>query len=386
MARLRILSLDGGGSGATFTASVLTQLEELSGKRLADHFDLITGTSTGGIIAIGLGLGITPREILAFYEEKSAALYPRGFRRALRRISFREALERSLSPILADRLLGESSRRLVIPALDRNSGNAQLFKTAHQPHFVRDHQLRALDVALATAAAEACGPWASCPVVVGLLEAIFVLRTPPSEIDLLSIGTTQAPLDQIDGALAQARLVTGDHLLRIDARPSGRGRLRPEELRDLGASCAREHAAAVTDVFLGTPAPPFRPGHARDAVSRGKVARRRRRRSLGIAQTGPLHGHKIVDISVSGALLETTGEIAVGTPIDLDLYLDGGVAARVAARVVRLQQPAWGRVGGIGVEFTEYQEGSRAAIERYVRTGPEEESFLDTRPFRHDVN
>jgi patatin-like phospholipase/acyl hydrolase len=54
----RILSLDGGGVKGTFTAAVLAELESMSKKRLWQHFDLITGTSTGGIIAIALGLGV----------------------------------------------------------------------------------------------------------------------------------------------------------------------------------------------------------------------------------------------------------------------------------------------------------------------------------------
>jgi patatin-like phospholipase/acyl hydrolase len=55
--RFRILSLDGGGIKGAFTASVLATLEEITQKRFVDHVDLITGTSTGGIIAIGLGRG-----------------------------------------------------------------------------------------------------------------------------------------------------------------------------------------------------------------------------------------------------------------------------------------------------------------------------------------
>jgi patatin-like phospholipase/acyl hydrolase len=86
--RFQILSLDGGGLRGMYTAAVLARLEEDLGIRIVDHFDLIAGTSTGGIIALGLGLGMTPREILEFY----TAHGPRIFRdrtrlRSLRRIS-----------------------------------------------------------------------------------------------------------------------------------------------------------------------------------------------------------------------------------------------------------------------------------------------------------
>ncbi len=56
--RFRILSLDGGGIKGAFTAAVLAEWEKRTGRIIVDHFDLIAGTSTGGIIALGLGLGL----------------------------------------------------------------------------------------------------------------------------------------------------------------------------------------------------------------------------------------------------------------------------------------------------------------------------------------
>ena len=55
----RILSLDGGRIKGTFSASALAALDEATGKRCVVYCNLITGTLTGGIIAIGLGLGLT---------------------------------------------------------------------------------------------------------------------------------------------------------------------------------------------------------------------------------------------------------------------------------------------------------------------------------------
>jgi len=72
----RILSLDGGGIKGAFTASVLAQLEEDTQCAAVEHFDLITGTSTGGIIAIGLGLGIPAREIIDFYRTRGLVIFP----------------------------------------------------------------------------------------------------------------------------------------------------------------------------------------------------------------------------------------------------------------------------------------------------------------------
>lgn len=65
--RFQILSIDGGGVKGLFVAAVLAHVEEDLKTDITRHFDLIVGTSTGGIIAIGLGLGIRPRDITQFY-------------------------------------------------------------------------------------------------------------------------------------------------------------------------------------------------------------------------------------------------------------------------------------------------------------------------------
>lgn len=73
----RVLALDGGGIKGTFTAAALAALEEMNpGLRLADCFDVICGTSTGGILALALGLGLTANEILEFYVEHGPAIFP----------------------------------------------------------------------------------------------------------------------------------------------------------------------------------------------------------------------------------------------------------------------------------------------------------------------
>ena len=65
----RILALDGGGIKGMFSASFLATVEDSIEDSIANYFDLIVGTSTGGIIALGLGLGLSAKEILRFYEE-----------------------------------------------------------------------------------------------------------------------------------------------------------------------------------------------------------------------------------------------------------------------------------------------------------------------------
>ena len=61
----RILSIDGGGIKGTMPAAFLAGLEEDLGQPIGRYFDLIAGTSTGGIIALGLGLGCRASTFLA---------------------------------------------------------------------------------------------------------------------------------------------------------------------------------------------------------------------------------------------------------------------------------------------------------------------------------
>lgn len=154
----RLLCIDGGGIKGALPASFLATIEEATGERLADCFDLVAGTSTGGIIALGLGLGFNAAEIKAFYENDGPGIFATfGMFASVRHVTkakydpvpLREALEK----ILGERCLGESTTRLLIPAFDSTLGRIHIFKTSHHPRFELDYKARAVDVALATAAA-----------------------------------------------------------------------------------------------------------------------------------------------------------------------------------------------------------------------------------------
>ena len=63
----RILSIDGGGIRGILPLVLLAELERafLRGKSVAGYFDLIAGTSTGGIVALGLGAGLRASDLLS---------------------------------------------------------------------------------------------------------------------------------------------------------------------------------------------------------------------------------------------------------------------------------------------------------------------------------
>jgi hypothetical protein len=117
----KILTIDGGGIKGVFPASFLSSIEEHIDGRVSDYFDLIVGTSTGGIIALGLGLGFPAKDILAFYKQYGPAIFGgNGILRRLRRLFYakydQRALRSALEKTFGDRRLGQSSARLVIPS------------------------------------------------------------------------------------------------------------------------------------------------------------------------------------------------------------------------------------------------------------------------------
>lgn len=71
----RILSIDGGGIRVFFQRRYWRRWKKTSTKPLSEYFDLISGTSTGGIIALGLALGLSAKDILALYEEEGPAIF-----------------------------------------------------------------------------------------------------------------------------------------------------------------------------------------------------------------------------------------------------------------------------------------------------------------------
>ena len=97
--RKRILSLDGGGVRGLITLGFLAELERRLADRfvdalerrdktradfrLSDYFDLIGGTSTGGIIACLLALGFSVKEIRAIYFDMCPEVFEKRWFRAL---------------------------------------------------------------------------------------------------------------------------------------------------------------------------------------------------------------------------------------------------------------------------------------------------------------
>lgn len=222
--KFRVLSLSGGGIRGLYTASFLAEIENLSGKKFADYFDLIVGTSTGGLIAIAIGLGNSVASIRDFYKENGPRIFPPS--RCIRRWLFAKQIiypkhdPRVLCELIKkcvgeQRTLGDSRRPLVVNAFHAAGGKPVCFKTRHHDDFKKDHTRKAWEVAMATSAAPVFyrafqaadgtdyidgGVWANCPVLVGAIEAIDRFGKPRDQVEVLSVGTTKTPFSINRGA------------------------------------------------------------------------------------------------------------------------------------------------------------------------------------------
>jgi uncharacterized protein len=310
MAR-KILSIDGGGIKGVFPASFLAEIEEATGKNIADHFDLIVGTSTGGIIALGLGMGLSARKILKFYEELGPSIFEGNrWARIVRQLCFTKndsaPLKAALVSRFGDRRLGETKNRLVIPSANLETGEVHVYKTSHHPRFERDLHEKVVDVALATSAAPTYFPthrsaagsplvdggvWANNPSGIAAVEAIGVLGWPRDSIKLLSVGCTNEPLDigaarnmplgfgywapklvklfvatQSSASLGMTQHLIGhENVTRINpSTPNGRFGLdvvsEIESVKGLGSTEARK-ALPIVRAFFEEKVEPFDPHH-----------------------------------------------------------------------------------------------------------------------------
>ena len=236
--KMRILSIDGGGIRGLIPAAILAELEQMlidrSGNpqaRLMDHFDLVAGTSTGGLIACLLLLpdpdspdpeapqGLrSARDVVDFYQTNAFALFKRSTFQKVRRTGailderygskgIREVLDDTLGRDLRNQpKLADLIRPTVIPTWDATSSSPYFFKQ-HMAREVSGLNFPVRSVALATSAAptvfetaevlyqgqaRACvdgGVFASNPAMCAYAEAHSHFGLGAKDMAILSLGT-----------------------------------------------------------------------------------------------------------------------------------------------------------------------------------------------------
>ncbi len=290
----RILSIDGGGIRGILPAAILAEIEGryLGGKSAGDYFDLITGTSTGGIIALGLSMDLL----------KLRSRW--RFLQALQHYRYKAAkLEALLQSVFLEKTFGESQRRLCVPSFDGFT-EVNVFKTPHHFDYRMDWKERLLTIAMATAAAPSYFPiyknggrffadggvWANNPVMIGLVDALVCYRLDRRQVHILSLGTGDTEIRftenqiahgglvdwyeiissamhlQSQNATGQAGLLIGrDQLLRLNAPSMPDNPIAlddydraSKELPPISAQLVNAHGQSIRDRFLFEQAEPYK--------------------------------------------------------------------------------------------------------------------------------
>ena len=265
----RVLSLDGGGIRGIIPALVVAHLERQMGAPARELFDLIVGTSTGGILALGLsvqdqqgGSSLAAKRMVALYERHGAQIFERSLWRKLRTAGglleeaySHEALEKVLHKYFANKRMGDCGTPVMVTSYDIERRKTVFLKSWHPDH----SQMLCAEASRATSAAPTYfepvnlqwaeqsatlvdgGVFINSPAVSAYAEACKLF--PDEPIAILSLGTGELtrpiPYDaartwgsalwimslldcMLDGASKaadhQMRLFLGDHYLRLQAQ------------------------------------------------------------------------------------------------------------------------------------------------------------------------
>ena len=211
----RVLSIDGGGIRGIIPALVLAHLEQHAGKPCSEMFDLMVGTSTGGMLALGLSIGdgndkalFTAQQLVKLYEEHGGDIFEQSLWRKVRSAGgileeaySHEALEATLNQYFGERALSECRVPTMVTSYDIQHRRTVFLKSWHSDH----SGLLSREAARATTAAPTYfepanlewagsshtlidgGVFINSPSVSAYAEARKLF--PDDEIAMLSIGT-----------------------------------------------------------------------------------------------------------------------------------------------------------------------------------------------------
>jgi len=201
---MRVLSFDGGGIRGVLSAEIYRRLATSREAPLGDPL-MLCGTSTGGIIALGLSAGLSPIDVVDLYKNKGQDIFSsRGFwdrvtPDELWRANYsNKGLENALRDVFGEKRLGDLDTWVLIPAFDLDNWTPYFHDSSREDH----KDLLVVDVALRTSAAPTyfpshqgfadggvCANNPSDCAVACLLHNGYT----PDCISLLSIGTGHNP-------------------------------------------------------------------------------------------------------------------------------------------------------------------------------------------------
>lgn len=214
---VRILSIDGGGIRAIVAAMVLSHIERQTNKRICELFDVVAGTSTGGLIALALNKpngqnSLIPQysasDLVRFFEEHARSMYPQnGFMDGWLRPKYdRKGMDKAFDELLGDFKLKNSLTNVAVTGYDTDTKMPVVFRSWLAKN-MEAFDLAAKEVARATCSTptyfEPVNPannehyksmidgsvFASNPSLTAYCEASAAFSNEPSDYFLVSLGT-----------------------------------------------------------------------------------------------------------------------------------------------------------------------------------------------------
>lgn len=230
--KFKILCIDGGGIKGLYTAKLLAMLEDTYKVKITDCFDLICGTSTGGLIALAASFGKPMSEVVDFYQRYGADIFNQKAKRlklgrtklALKQAMCKgkyngTALKKALTEVFGSTRISESKNFLCIPSYNIITGTPRVFKKDFD-EFNQDDKLTYVDVALATSAAPTYlpvkrlgydyyidgGVWANNPILVGFSEYLYKFADLGlfKGVDILSVESCEVQKNEAPKRLSRS--------------------------------------------------------------------------------------------------------------------------------------------------------------------------------------
>ena len=218
-----ILSIDGGGIRGVIPALVLAEIEHRTGRPIASLFDLVAGTSTGGILALGLVAAAadgrpaySAAQLVQMYEREGRHIFSRSIWHRIRALENAvdekypgHGIETVLAQYFGERRLSEALTNTLVTSYEIELRDPFLFKS-HRARTDPSYDFPMRDVARATSAAPTYfeparldapapadyyalidgGVYANNPAMCAYVEAKRSLGN-PADVLLVSLGTGQ---------------------------------------------------------------------------------------------------------------------------------------------------------------------------------------------------
>ncbi|HEY9806039.1 MAG TPA: CBASS cGAMP-activated phospholipase [Candidatus Obscuribacterales bacterium] len=164
MSRLiKVLAIDGGGIRGVIPAMLLAEIEKRTGRAIAELFDVIAGTSTGGILALGLTKpnadgkpAYSAANLVHLYAAEGQRIFPKSSLNKLRSLVNQKypaiGVETVLRQYFGDTMLSQALKTVLIPSYDTELRCPYFFKS-RKAQVDKDRDFPMTIVARATAAA-----------------------------------------------------------------------------------------------------------------------------------------------------------------------------------------------------------------------------------------